>query len=171
MFFLSGQRRHSVASVFSNASSQHDDDDISSCAPALAAPTYTHAGAASPSSTRPRLTSSSMHANERHDSDFPARADSRQSSVASERSCGGMSAEETRELWRCMLELQELYGCYNSTRIDLAVSAGDDAVDLMPTSFIIDTLNQSVHDLPDEGWEMLDQHLGLAGRVSPAGQN
>jgi hypothetical protein len=42
-----------------------------------------------------------------------------------------MSPEETRELWRCMLDLQERYGCYNSTRIDLAVAAGEQAVNLM----------------------------------------
>lgn len=30
-----------------------------------------------------------------------------------------------------MLELQELYGCYNSTRIDLALDAGDEGIDLM----------------------------------------
>ena len=47
------------------------------------------------------------------------------------RSCEGMSTEETRELWRCMLELQQLYGCYNSTRIDLAVNAGEAGIDLM----------------------------------------
>lgn len=87
-----------------------------------------------------------------------------------------MSPDETRDLWRCMLALQERYGCYNSTRIDLALGAGEGAMSLMRTfierkerrvadlvanPFIIDTLNQSVHDLPDEGWEMLDQHLGL----------
>lgn len=58
----------------------------------------------------------------------------RQSSTYSERSCDGMTAGETRDLWKCMLELQERYGCYNSTRIDLAVGAGDEAVDLMRKS-------------------------------------
>lgn len=67
-----------------------------------------------------------------------------------------MSADETVDLWKCMLELQERYGCYNSTRVSLAVGAGDEAVDLMPSRFIIDTLNHSLVDLPEEGWEMLD---------------
>jgi hypothetical protein len=42
-----------------------------------------------------------------------------------------MSLDETRELWRCMLELQLRYGCYNSTRIEMAVDAGECGVDLM----------------------------------------
>jgi hypothetical protein len=83
-------------------------------------------------------------------------ARSRQSSTSSERSCEAMSAYQTAHLWRCMLELQERYGCYNSTRVSLAVGAGDDALDLMPSRFIIDTLNDSLVDLPEEGWEMLD---------------
>ncbi|KAF5133939.1 hypothetical protein E5D57_004567 [Metarhizium anisopliae] len=54
-------------------------------------------------------------------------------SSASSRSCEGMSQKETRELWRCMLHLQQRYGCYNSTRIDLAVNAGEAGIDLMPS--------------------------------------
>ncbi|KAF9760893.1 hypothetical protein IL306_004070 [Fusarium sp. DS 682] len=83
---------------------------------------------------------------------------SRQSSTCSERSCEGMSLDETRELWRCMLELQLRYGCYNSTRIDMAIDAGECGVDLMPNRFIIDTLNESVIDLPDEGRELLNRY-------------
>ncbi|KAF5593165.1 hypothetical protein FPCIR_5371 [Fusarium pseudocircinatum] len=84
---------------------------------------------------------------------------SRQASTCSERSCEGMSLDETRELWRCMLELQLRYGCYNSTRIDMAVDAGECGIDLMPNRFIIDTLNESVIDLPDEGRELLNRYL------------
>ncbi|KAF4436877.1 hypothetical protein FACUT_6146 [Fusarium acutatum] len=84
---------------------------------------------------------------------------SRQASTCSERSCEGMSLDETRELWRCMLELQLRYGCYNSTRIDMAIDAGECGVDLMPNRFIIDTLNESVIDLPDEGRELLNRYL------------
>ncbi|QPC69040.1 hypothetical protein HYE67_011271 [Fusarium culmorum] len=83
----------------------------------------------------------------------------RQESTCSERSCEGMTLDETRELWRCMLELQLRYGCYNSTRIDMAVDAGEDGLDLMPNRFIIDTLNESVIDLPDEGRELLNRYL------------
>jgi hypothetical protein len=75
------------------------------------------------------------------------------------RSCGGMSPDATKELWKTMLELQERYGCYTSARMDLAVTAGDIALSLMPNPFILDTLNDSVVDLPDEGWEMLNRCL------------
>ncbi|KAM0449848.1 hypothetical protein ACHAPV_006963 [Trichoderma viride] len=84
---------------------------------------------------------------------------SRQGSTSSMRSCGGMSADATKELWKTMLELQERYGCYTSARMDLAVTAGDIALSLMPNPFILDTLNDSVVDLPDEGWEMLNRCL------------
>ncbi|KAG8419508.1 hypothetical protein J3458_004365 [Metarhizium acridum] len=92
------------------------------------------------------------------------RKPSTSSSSASSRSCEGMSKKETRELWRCMLHLQQRYGCYNSTRIDLAVNAGEAGIDLMPNPFIIDTLNDSLIDLPDEGWEMLDRCLRGANK-------
>jgi hypothetical protein len=56
----------------------------------------------------------------------------RQSSAGfSERSCEGLTADRTRELWRCMLELQSRYGCYHSARIDVAMEAGDEAMDYM----------------------------------------
>ncbi|KAL7921382.1 hypothetical protein ACQKWADRAFT_295612 [Trichoderma austrokoningii] len=84
---------------------------------------------------------------------------SRQGSTSSMRSCGGMSPDATKELWKTMLELQERYGCYTSARMDLAVAAGDIALSLMPNPFILDTLNDSVVDLPDEGWEMLNRRL------------
>lgn len=53
------------------------------------------------------------------------------STNANVRTCEGMTADETRELWKCMLALQQRYGCYNSRRIDLAANAGDDGVNLM----------------------------------------
>ena len=43
-----------------------------------------------------------------------------------------MTMEETKDLWRCMLELQDRYGCYNSRRIDTAMGADyKDALKLM----------------------------------------
>ena len=63
--------------------------------------------------------------------EIPSFERSRQASTCSDRSCEGMSVDETRELWRCMLELQGRYGCYNSTRIDLAMDAGEEGIDLM----------------------------------------
>lgn len=103
----------------------------------------------------------------------------RQNSTSSVRSCEDMSTDKTQELWFCMLELQQRYGCYNSTRIDLALGAGEEALDFMrkytqdvpdatkreiritdldcvaANRFIIDTLNNSLRDLPDEGWNKL----------------
>ncbi|KAL6898581.1 hypothetical protein GGI43DRAFT_80897 [Trichoderma evansii] len=84
---------------------------------------------------------------------------SRQGSTSSMRSCGGMSPDATKELWKTMLELQDRYGCYTSARMDLAVASGDIALSLMPNPFILDTLNDSVVDLPDEGWDMLNRCL------------
>ncbi|KAG6007598.1 hypothetical protein E4U21_005796 [Claviceps maximensis] len=80
-------------------------------------------------------------------------------SCRASRTCQGMSTQDRRELWRCMLELQRQYGCYNSTRIDLAVHEGDAGLDLMPNPFIIDTLNGSLIDLPTQGWATLDRCL------------
>lgn len=54
-------------------------------------------------------------------------------SMAGTRSCQGMSADELCQLWRCMLQLQRLYGCYRSTRISLAADAADGGVSLMRT--------------------------------------
>ncbi|KAM0745019.1 hypothetical protein ACQRIT_000403 [Beauveria bassiana] len=83
----------------------------------------------------------------------------RQKSVSSVRSCEDMSVDKTQELWFCMLQLQERYDCYNSTRIDLALDAGDQAINFMPNRFIMDTLNNSLRDLPDEGWDQLNRCL------------
>lgn len=83
----------------------------------------------------------------------------RKSSTCSERSCSRIPADEVSELWRAMLELQDEYHCYHSTRMDVAVDAGQDGLDLMPSRFIIDTLNDSVVDLPEEAWEKLDRYL------------
>ncbi|CAG9936786.1 unnamed protein product [Clonostachys rosea f. rosea IK726] len=89
-------------------------------------------------------------------------------SDASERSCEGLTAEDTRELWRCMLELQGLYGCYTSARIDVAMEAGEQGVNLMPNRFIIDTLNSSVLEhLPQDGLEKLNRFLCHTGPPSP----
>lgn len=67
-----------------------------------------------------------------HDSHPPSAYErSRQGSTSSMRSCGGMSPDATKELWKTMLELQERYGCYTSARMDLAVTAGDIALSLM----------------------------------------
>lgn len=106
MYRPTNPRRTSISSIISSWSAHSDD---------AAVPNH-------PSAT---------NADEQHPTvPFPRR----QSSVASELSCDGMTGDETRGLWRCMLELQERYGCYNSTRIDLAVGA-EDAIALMRAYF------------------------------------
>jgi hypothetical protein len=67
------------------------------------------------------------------------------SSCGSERSCESLSSQETLDLWRCMLALQERYACYNSRRIDLAMDAGEEAVinlmrTFLPTSTVLSCL-------------------------------
>ncbi|KAI8401539.1 hypothetical protein FOFC_18408, partial [Fusarium oxysporum] len=85
---------------------------------------------------------------------------SRRESTCSECSCKSMTADETQGLWICMLEVQQRYGCYTSARMDTALNAGDYGLDLMPANrFIIDTFNESIVDLPDEGREMLNRYL------------
>lgn len=72
---------------------------------------------------------------------IPEMERSRQASTCSEQSCEGMTADETRDLWRCMLELQLRYGCYNSTRIDMALDAGDNGMDLMRACSALNAFN------------------------------
>ena len=42
-------------------------------------------------------------------------------------SCETMSRGDTQELWHTMVELQDEYGCYNSTRMDAALEAENEA--------------------------------------------
>ncbi|OHE94934.1 hypothetical protein CORC01_09728, partial [Colletotrichum orchidophilum] len=70
------------------------------------------------------------------------------------------SAEDTnlQELWECMLELQQQYHCYNSTRMEIAADR-EDAMDMMPTKYCMDMLNDSIESLPEEGWKKLSKFL------------
>lgn len=106
-FFI--YRRHSTSSTCSASSDESPNDHTN-----YSQQQYKHDNA-----TRPRMSLNT---------DSPP---SRRQSAASERSCEGMTAGDCKELWRCMLELQEAYNCYHSTRIDLALDAGDAAVNLM----------------------------------------
>lgn len=90
------------------------------------------------------------------------------------------SAEDTnlQELWECMLELQQQYHCYNSTRMEIAADR-EDAMDMMrmlthplfapckslsltpcsATKYCMDMLNDSIESLPEEGWKKLSKFL------------
>lgn len=61
----------------------------------------------------------------------PINDESHEAGTYSQAHCDPLGGNETQALWKCMLELQQRYGCYNSRRMDLAVTAGDEAMSLM----------------------------------------
>ncbi|KAF3811786.1 hypothetical protein GCG54_00014538 [Colletotrichum gloeosporioides] len=65
---------------------------------------------------------------------------------------------DLEEMWECMLELQQKYHCYNSTRMEIAADS-DDAMEMMPTRACMDMLNDSIESLPEEGWKKLSKYL------------
>lgn len=69
----------------------------------------------------------------------------RQDSLSSIRSSKDLNQEQTQELWECMLDLQELYACYNSTRIDMALDAREKAHEFMRMFLVILLGVQKVH--------------------------
>lgn len=52
-------------------------------------------------------------------------------------------------LWKRMLALQQIYGCYNSARMSAALSSGDASL-LLPSKACLDLLNEHMTLLPDE---------------------
>ncbi|KAF9878202.1 hypothetical protein CkaCkLH20_04240 [Colletotrichum karsti] len=67
---------------------------------------------------------------------------------------------DLEEMWECMLELQQKYHCYNSTRMEIAADS-EDATEMMPTKACMDMLNDSIdsESLPEEGWKKLSKYL------------
>ncbi|KAL7943987.1 hypothetical protein V8C42DRAFT_94277 [Trichoderma barbatum] len=158
------RRSSSSSSISSQWSSNSDDLEIDQLNSIIPVTTATTAATTITTSNSSVISSSvsvaaSVHTMSERRPSIPEYERSRQGSTCSVRSCGGMSPDATKELWKTMLELQERYGCYTSARMDMAVGAGDMALSLMPNPFILDTLNDSVVDLPDEGWEMLNRCL------------
>ncbi|KAG5982079.1 hypothetical protein E4U43_006493, partial [Claviceps pusilla] len=124
-------RRSSSAS---SASASSTSSSVCSCA----SPSSSHNQEASSESSPTTSASSSSSSwrfftSKRHGSPtgMATGANTDTSCEARRRTCQGMSTQDMRELWRCMLQLQRRYGCYNSTRIDLAVNAGDAGLELM----------------------------------------
>lgn len=76
----------------------------------------------------------SASSDDHHQTESPAFSRRQSSACQSERSCEGLTMDKTQQLWRCMLELQEKYGCYHCTRMDLAMDAGDEGVNYMRKS-------------------------------------
>lgn len=56
---------------------------------------------------------------------------------------------DPERLWRRMLALQQIYGCYNSARMSAALSSGDASL-LLPSKACLDLLNEHMSLLPDE---------------------
>ncbi|ETS80934.1 hypothetical protein PFICI_08463 [Pestalotiopsis fici W106-1] len=53
------------------------------------------------------------------------------------------------QLWKRMLALQQLYGCYKSARMSAALELGD-AGSLLPSKTCLDLMNEDLHALPGD---------------------
>lgn len=120
----------------------------------------------------------------------------RQDSMSSTYSSKDLSPGQTQKLWEVMVDLHGQYNCYNSTRLDAALETRDQDVnlireympflccgDMLPvlshfqsanahftaTSFIIDLINESVHDMPQEGWQRLHSCFGVEEQSASTG--
>ncbi|RYP75335.1 hypothetical protein DL771_002431 [Monosporascus sp. 5C6A] len=56
---------------------------------------------------------------------------------------------DPERLWKRMLALQQIYGCYNSARMSAALSSGDFSL-LLPSKACLDLLNEHMTLSPDE---------------------
>ncbi|KAK3937366.1 hypothetical protein QBC46DRAFT_267671 [Diplogelasinospora grovesii] len=72
----------------------------------------------------------------------------------------GCNYEEipTELLWRRMLTIQRMFGCYNSARMRAALEAG--AENFVPSRTCLDLLNDSIDHLPEEAKRQLEEFLG-----------
>ncbi|KAM0334971.1 hypothetical protein ACHAQA_000005 [Verticillium albo-atrum] len=82
----------------------------------------------------------------------------RRPSALCARRCSADQSIDVRGLWEAMLELQQRYHCYKSTRMLIAAES-DGAADMIPSRACIDHLNDSIESLPDEGWKVLERYL------------
>jgi len=100
----------------------------------------------------------------------PSPASSRRSSFHSDhrhRQLGGEGVD-SEQLWRRMLAVQRIFGCYNSARMSAALSAGDEEQvgRLRPSKACLDLLNESVEQLPEEAKEQVEKYLYGSKRKS-----
>ncbi|CCC09563.1 hypothetical protein SMACR_03594 [Sordaria macrospora] len=56
---------------------------------------------------------------------------------------------DTQLLWRRMLAIQRTFGCYNSTRMQLAIEMGEQNASV-PSRVCLDLLNDSIDNLPSD---------------------
>ncbi|KAI1492231.1 hypothetical protein F5X96DRAFT_409633 [Biscogniauxia mediterranea] len=69
----------------------------------------------------------------------------RESIKALEEGTGG----DPERLWKRMLALQQIYGCYNSARMSAALSSGNASL-LLPSKACLDLMNEHMAVLPDD---------------------
>ncbi|KAK4214960.1 hypothetical protein QBC37DRAFT_140733 [Rhypophila decipiens] len=75
----------------------------------------------------------------------------------SEACYGSQVDEET--LWRRMLAIQRVFGCYNSARMRAALEMGGDSSGFIPSRTCLDLLNDSIDQLPEESKRRLEEFL------------
>ncbi|KAH8890285.1 hypothetical protein GQ53DRAFT_601388, partial [Thozetella sp. PMI_491] len=61
-------------------------------------------------------------------------------------------------LWRRMLTVQKLFGCYNSARMQAALELGADS-GFVPSKTCLDLMNDSLSQLPDEERKQVEDYL------------
>lgn len=113
----------------------------------------------------------------------------RQDSMSSTYSSKDLSPGQTQKLWEVMVDLHGQYNCYNSARLDAALETRDQDINLirkrmaflpmhlhatantrsLATSFIIDLINDSVHEMPQEGWQRLHSCFGAEEQPATTG--
>ncbi|KAK3385660.1 hypothetical protein B0H63DRAFT_473368 [Podospora didyma] len=71
---------------------------------------------------------------------------------------------DSKTLWRRMLVIQRMFGCYNSARMQAALETGTGFEDgFVPSRICLDLLNDSIDTLPEESRRRLDEFLEHEG--------
>ncbi|KAM7196874.1 hypothetical protein V8F20_006841 [Naviculisporaceae sp. PSN 640] len=77
----------------------------------------------------------------------------------SEDGCGIASEVDEETLWRRMLAIQRVFGCYNSARMRAALEMGGESSCFIPSRTCLDLLNDSIDQLPEESKRQLEEFL------------
>ncbi|KAK0724632.1 hypothetical protein B0H67DRAFT_449079, partial [Lasiosphaeris hirsuta] len=64
---------------------------------------------------------------------------------------------DAETLWKRMLAIQRMFGCYNSARMRAALDTG--AEGFIPSRTCLDLLNDSIDQLPEESRRQLEEFL------------
>ncbi|KAK3317355.1 hypothetical protein B0T19DRAFT_405054 [Cercophora scortea] len=65
---------------------------------------------------------------------------------------------DAETLWRRMLAIQKMFGCYNSARMRAALDTGAES-GFIPSRTCLDLLNDSIDQLPEEAKRKLEDYL------------